>query len=45
MVEFLEEGEPIKAMEGVDKVGFLFIYNGVCGSDVFEAAVCLVGMV
>ena len=45
MVEFLEEGESIKAMEGVDKVSFLFVYDGVCGSDVFKAAVCLVGTV
>ena len=45
MVEFLEEGESIKAMEGVDKVSFLFIYDGVCGSDVFEMVVGLVGMV
>ena len=42
MIEFLEEGESIKMMEGVYKVGFLFVYNGVGGSDVFEAAVCLV---
>ena len=45
MVEFLEERESIKVMEGVYKVGFLFVYDGVCGSDVFEVAVCLVGMV
>ena len=45
MVEFLEEGESIKAMEGVDKVSFLFIYDGVCGSDVFEMVVGLVGTV
>ena len=45
MVEFLEERESIKAMEGVYKVGFLFEYNGICGSDVFETAICLVGMV
>ena len=45
MVEFLEERESIKMMEGVYKVGFLFIYDGVCGSDVFETAVCLVGTV
>ena len=31
-------------MEGVYKVGFLFVYNRVSGSDVFEAMVCLVGM-
>ena len=42
MIEFLEEGESIEMMEGVYKVGFLFVYNGVGGSDVFEAAVCLV---
>ena len=45
VVEFLEEGESIETMEGVYKVSFLFIYNGVGGSDVFEAAVCLVGAV
>ena len=45
MVEFLEERESIKAMEGVYKVGFLFVYDGICGSDVFETAICLVGMV
>ena len=45
MIEFLEEGESIEAMEGVYKVSFLFVYNGVGGSDVFEAMVCLVGMV
>ena len=45
MVEFLEERESIKAMEGVYKVGFLFINDGVCGSDVFETTVCLVGTV
>ena len=45
MIEFLEEGEPIKVMEGVYKVGFLFVYDRVGGSDVFEAAICLVSMV
>ena len=45
MIEFLEEGESIKAMEGVYKVGFLFIYDRVGGSDILEAAVRLVGMV
>ena len=45
MVEFLEERESIKVMEGVYKVSFLFVYDGVCGSDVFEMAVCLVGPV
>ena len=42
MVEFLEEGESIKVVEGVDKVSFLFVYDGVGSSDVFEGAVCLV---
>ena len=42
MVEFLEEGESIETMDGVYEVGFLFIYDGVSSSDVFEAAVCLV---
>ena len=42
MVEFLEKGESIEAMEGVYKVGLLFVYDGVSSSDVFEAAVCLV---
>ena len=45
MVEFLEERESIKAMEDVYKVSFLFVYDGVGGSDIFEAAVCLVGTV
>ena len=45
VVEFLEEGESIKAMEGVYEVSLLFVYDGVCGSDVFEMVVCLVGMV
>ena len=42
MVEFLEEGESIKMMDGVYKVSFLFVYDGVSSSDVFETAVCLV---
>ena len=45
MVEFLEEGESIETMEGVYKVSFLFVYDGVGSSDVFETAVCLVCMV
>ena len=45
MIEFLEEGESIEAMESVYKVGFLFIYDRVGGSNIFEAAVCLVGTV
>ena len=45
MIEFLEEGESIEAMEGVYKVGFLFVYDRVGSSDVFEAAICLVGAV
>ena len=45
MIESLEEGESIEAMESVYKVGFLFVYDGVCGSDVFEMAVCLLGVV
>ena len=45
MVEFLEERESIETMEGVYKIGFLFIYDRVGGSDVFETAVCLVGTV
>ena len=45
MVEFLEERESIKVMDGIYEVSFLFIYDGVCGSDVFETAVCLVGSV
>ena len=32
-------------MEGVYKVGFLFVDDGVGGSDVFKAAICLVGTV
>ena len=45
MVEFLEEGESIETMEGVYKIGFLFVYDRVGGSDIFEMAVCLVGTV
>ena len=45
MIESLEEGESIEVMESVYKVGFLFVYDRVDGSDVFEVAVCLVGMV
>ena len=45
MVEFLEEGESIEVMESVYKVGFLFVYDRVGGSNIFEAAVCLVGTV
>ena len=45
MIEFLEEGESIEAVEGVYEVGFLFVYDRVGSSDVFETAVCLVGMV
>ena len=45
MVEFLDERESIKAMEGVYKVGFLFVDDGVGGSDVFKATVCLIGTV
>ena len=45
MIEFLEEGESIETMDGVYKVGFLFVYDRVGGSDVFKAAICLVGTV
>ena len=45
MIEFLEKGESIEAMESVYKVGFLFIYDRIGSSDVFEAAICLVGTV
>ena len=45
MVEFLEEGESIKTMECVYKIGLLFVYDRVGGSDVFEMAICLVGTV
>ena len=45
MVEFLEEGESIETMEGVYKIGLLFVYDRVGGSDVFEAAIRLVGTV
>ena len=45
MVEFLEEGESIETMEGVYKFGFLFVYDRVSGSDIFEMAICLVGTV
>ena len=45
MIEFLEEGESIETMEGVYKISFLFIYDRVGGSDIFETAICLVGTV
>ena len=45
MIEFLEEGESIETMEGVYKISFLFIYDRVSGSDIFETAICLVGTV
>ena len=45
MIEFLEEGESIEVMEGVYEVGFLFVYDRVGGSDIFEVAVCLVGTI
>ena len=45
MVEFLEERESIEAMEGVYEVGFLFVYDRVCGPDIFEVVICLVGMI
>ena len=45
MVEFLEEGESIKTMDGVYEICFLFVDDGVGGSDVFKATVCLVGAV
>ena len=45
MIEFLEEGESIEMMEGVYKISFLFIYDRVGGSDIFETAICLVGTV
>ena len=45
MEKFLEEGKSIEMMEGVCKVGFLLVYDGICGSDVFEMAICLVGPV
>ena len=32
-------------MEGVYKVSFLFVDDGVGGSDVFKVTICLVGMV
>ena len=45
MIEFLEEGESIRMMEGVYKIGLLFIYARVGGPDVFEMEICLVGTV
>ena len=45
MVELLEERESIKAMEGVYKVCLLFVYDGVGGSDIFKATVCLISSV
>ena len=44
-IEFLEEGESIETMEGVYEVGLLFVDDGVGGSDVFKAAICLVGTI
>ena len=45
MVEFLEEGESAKTMDGVDKISFLFVDEGICGPDVFKTMICLVGMI
>ena len=45
MVEFLEEGESIETMEDVYEISFLFVYDRIGGSDVFEMAICLVGTV
>ena len=45
VVKFLEEGESIMMMEGVYKFNFLFIDDGVSGSDVFEPVIWLVGTV
>ena len=45
MVEFLEEGESVETVDGVYEVGFLFVDDGIGGSDVFKATVCLVGAV
>ena len=45
MIEFLEEGESIEMVESVYKVSFLFINDRVGSSDVFEAAICLVGAI
>ena len=45
VVEFLDKRESIEAMEGVYKVGFLFVDDGVGGSDIFKATICLVGVV
>ena len=45
VVEFLEEGKSIETMEGVYKVGFLFVDDRVGSSDVFEVAICLVSTV
>ena len=45
VVEFLEERKSIKGMEGVYKVGLLFVNDGVSGSEVFETVVFLIGLV
>ena len=45
VIEFLEEGEFFETMDGVYKIGLLFVYDRVGSSDVFEAAICLVGTV
>ena len=36
MVELLEERKSIKAMESVYKICFLFVYDGVGGSDILR---------
>ena len=45
MIEFLEEGESIRMMEGIYKIGLLFVYDRIGGSDIFETMICLVGTV
>ena len=41
----MEEGESVETVDGVYEVGFLFVYDGVGSSDVFETTICLVGTV
>ena len=45
MIEFLDERKSVEAMKGVYKIGFLFVDDGVGGSDIFKSTVCLVGTV
>ena len=41
----MKEREAVEAVNGIDKVGFLFVNNVVCGSKVFKTTICLVGLI